>query len=167
MALLAPRFHVLAPDLYGAGKSPGWSPDRPLTLGDEAALIEPVLRSAGTPLALVGHSYGAAVALVAAVRDPRRIRALALYEPTLFALIDAHTPPPNAADGIRTAVAEGLAALEAGEPERAAQRFIDYWMHPGAWADMPESRKTPIVASARALPQWAHALFSEPTPLSA
>ena len=167
MMLLSPRFHVLAPDSYGAGRTAAGPPDRALTLDDEVALIEPVLRSAGTPLALVGHSYGAAVALVAAVRDPRRVRALALYEPTLFALIDAHTPPPNAADGIRAAVAEGLAALEAGEPERAAQRFIDYWMHPGAWADMPESRKTPIVASARTLPQWAHALFGEPTPLSA
>src|SRR5688572_31933958 len=166
MALLAPRFHVLAPDLYGAGKSPGWSPDRPLTLGDEAALIEPALRSAGTPLALVGHSYGEAVALIAAVRHPARLRAMALYEPTLFALVDAEAPPPNAADGIREAVAEGRAALDAGNPELAARRFIDYWMHPGAWAQTPEPRKAPIVESVRNLPQWANALFSETTPLS-
>ena len=166
MALLAPGFHVLAPDLYGSGKSPGWSSDRALTLDDEAALIEPALRSAGTPLALVGHSYGAAVALIAAVRHPARVRAMALYEPTLFALVDAETPPPNVADGIREAVAEGRAALDAGNPELAARRFIDYWMHPGAWAQTPEPRKAPIVESVRNLPQWANALFSETTPLS-
>lgn len=167
MTLLAPGFHVLAPDLYGSGRSPGWSSDRALTLGDEAALIEPALRSAGTPLALVGHSYGAAVALIAAVRDPARVRAMALYEPTLFALLDAETPPPNAADGIREAVAEGRAALDAGNPERAAEHFIDYWMHPGAWAQMPEPRKAPIVDSVRSIPLWANALFSEKTPLAA
>lgn len=167
MALLAPRFHVLAPDLYGAGRSPPWTSDRALALGDEAALIEPVLRSAGTPLAMVGHSYGAAVALIAAVRNPGRVRALALYEPTLFALLDTETPPPNAADGIRDAVAQGCAALEAGNPEAAAQRFIDYWMHPGAWAQMPEPRKAPIVESVRDIPRWANALFSEATPLAA
>jgi pimeloyl-ACP methyl ester carboxylesterase len=167
MALLAPRFRVLAPDLFGANRSPAWTSDRALTLGDEAALIEPVLARAGTPLAIVGHSYGAAVALIAAVRNPARVRALALYEPTLFALLDAETPPPNAGDGIRDAVAQGCAALQAGNPEAAAQRFIDYWMHPGAWAQMPDQRKAPIVESVRDLPQWANALFSEATPLSA
>jgi pimeloyl-ACP methyl ester carboxylesterase len=167
MALLASRFRVLAPDLYGAGRSPPWPPDRVLTLGDEVALIEPVLQDAGAPFALVGHSYGAAVALIAAVRNPGRVRAMALYEPTLFALIDAQTPPPNAADGIRDAVAAGCAALAAGNPELAAQRFIDYWMHPGAWARTPDPRKAPIVESVRNIPQWANALFSESTPLSA
>jgi pimeloyl-ACP methyl ester carboxylesterase len=38
---------------------------------------------------LVGHSYGAAVALIAALATPGRVRAMALYEPTLFALLDA------------------------------------------------------------------------------
>ena len=167
MALLAPRFRVFAPDLYGSGKSPPWRSDRALSLGDEVALLEPVLRRAHAPLVLVGHSYGAAVALIAAVRDPGRVRAMALYEPTLFALIDAEAPPPNAADGIRDAVADGRAALEAGNPELAAERFIDYWMHPGAWARTPEPRKAPIVESVHNIPQWASALFNEPTPLSA
>ena len=51
----------------------------------------PVLTRAGSPLALVGHSYGAAVALIAALATPGRVRAMALYEPTLFALLDAET----------------------------------------------------------------------------
>src|SRR5215470_4544290 len=70
MELLAPSFRVLAPDLYDAGKSPQWPSDRCLQLTDEAALIEPVLARAGSPLALVGHSYGAAVALIAALAQP-------------------------------------------------------------------------------------------------
>ena len=94
MDLLAPTFHVLAPDSYGSGKSPDWPSDRIISLLDEVALIEPVLAMAGSPLTLVGHSYGAAIALIAALANPGRVRAIALYEPTLFALLDAETPPP-------------------------------------------------------------------------
>lgn len=167
MDLLAPKFRVLAPDSYGSGKSPEWPSDRVINLRDEAALIEPVLTKAGSPLALVGHSYGAAVALIAALATPGRVRAMALYEPTLFALLDAETPPPNDAEGIRNAVAAASVALDAGNQDAAAQQFIDYWMGSGSWEQMPERRKQPIAASVTNVRRWGHALFTEPTPLSA
>ena len=167
MDTLAPKFRVLAPDSYGAGKSPEWPSDRVITLGDEAALIEPVLAEAGEPLALVGHSYGAAVALIAALQNPRRVRALALYEPTLFYLLDAEKPAPNEADGIRDAVARSAAALDANDRDAAAGHFIDYWMGAGAWRQMPEPRKPPIAASMVNVRRWGHALTNEPTPLAA
>lgn len=167
MENLAPSFHVLAADSYGAGKSPSVPTDRPLRLRDEVALLEPVFARAGDPFALVGHSYGAAVALIAAVMRPDRVRALALYEPTLFALIDADSPPPNDADGIRNAVAMGAAALDAHDPSAAARFFIDLWMGSGAWNRMPQQRKGPIETSIANLRDWAGALFEEPTPLRA
>jgi len=167
MESLAPRFRVLAADSYGAGKSPGWPTDRPVRLGDEVALLEPVFARAGGGPAIVGHSYGAAVALIAAVTQPGRFRALALYEPTLFALVDAESPPPNDADGIRDAVAGAVAALGADDPAGAARCFIDFWMGKGAWDQTPEPRKGPIATSVTNVRGWAHALFGEPTPLSA
>jgi pimeloyl-ACP methyl ester carboxylesterase len=165
--MLAPKFHAFAPDSYGAGKSPQWPSDRVIQLADEAALIEPVLARAGTPLCLVGHSYGAAVALIAALANPGRVRALALYEPTLFALLDAELPPTNAAAGIRQAVADASRALDAGDCDAAAQHFIDYWMGPGSWAQTPAPRKAPIAESVRDVRRWAHALMRESTPLAA
>ena len=167
MDLLAPTFRVFAPDSYGSGKSPDWPSDRVITLGDEVAFIEPVLAKAGAPLALVGHSYGAAVALVAALANPGRVRALALYEPTLFALIEAEQTAPNDADGIRNAVARSAAALDAGDKDAAAEQFIDYWMGAGAWKQTPEQRKPPIADSVTNVRRWAHALMREPTPLAA
>lgn len=167
MELLAPKFRVLAPDSYGSGRSPDWPSDRVISLSDEVELIESVLERAGSPLALVGHSYGAAVALIAAMADPSRVRALALYEPTLFALIDAAAPPPNDADGIRSGVADAGAALDAGNRDAAAERFIDYWMGTGSWKQTPEQRRPPIAASVTNVRRWAHALFTEPTPLTA
>jgi pimeloyl-ACP methyl ester carboxylesterase len=167
MERLAPRFQVLAADSYGAGKSPAWPVDRPVVLLDEVALLEPVFAAAGDPFALVGHSYGAAVALMAAISQPSRVRALALYEPTLFALVDADSPPPNDADGIKDAVARSAAALDAGSPDLAAEHFIDFWMGKGAWARTPDARKPPIAASVASVRGWAHALMKEPTPLAA
>jgi pimeloyl-ACP methyl ester carboxylesterase len=164
---LAARFHVLAPDLYDSGESPGWPSDRFIRLGDEVRFIEPVLARAGDPLMLVGHSYGAAVALMAALANPGRVRAMALYEPTLFSLLDAESPAPNEADGIRNAVADAEAALVTGNRDAAAERFIDYWMGPGAWKQTPEQRKPAIAASVRNVRRWAYALFGEPTPLAA
>ena len=167
MDLLASRFRVLAADSYDAGKGPRWDSDRVITLADEAKLLEPVLAAARSPLVLVGHSYGGAVALIAALRDPGRVRALVLYEPTLFALLDAERPRPNDADGIRNAVAEAAECLERGDVDAAAERFIDYWMEPGTWRRMPAERKPAIAESVRNVRRWAHALFTEPTPLAA
>ena len=167
MELLAPNFRVLAPDSYDSGKSPQWPSDRVIQLRDEVELIEPVLTRAGSPLALVGHSYGAAVALIAALANPGRVRAMALYEPTLFALLDAETPAPNEAEGIRNAVADAGVALDEGNQDAAAERFIDSWMGTGTWNLTSEQRKRPIAASVTNVRRWAYALFTEPTPLEA
>lgn len=167
MDLMATKFRVFAVDSYGSGKSPDWHSDRVISLGDEAAFIEPVLAKAGSPLALVGHSYGGAVALIAALANPGRVRALALYEPTLFSLIEAEKPAPNDADGIRNAVARTIAALDAGSLDAAAGQFIDYWMGAGAWQQTPETRKPSIAASMANARRWAHALMTESTPLEA
>jgi len=167
LEVLAPKFHVLAADSYGSGKSPAWPSGLRGSLRDEVALLEPVFARAGDPFALVGHSYGGAIALVAALAYPERVRALAVYEPTLFSLINAHSPPPNDADGIKGAVSAAMASLDAGDPRRAAEQFIDFWMGNGSWASMPETRQIPIAQSIASLPAWANALLEDPTPLSA
>jgi pimeloyl-ACP methyl ester carboxylesterase len=167
MEVLSPTHRVMAVDSYDAGKSPSWPSDRVISLRDEVALIEPVLAKAGAPVALVGHSFGGAVALMAALANPGLVRAIAVYEPTLFWLIDAQSPPPNDADGIRNAVSDAGAALDAADPDGAAQHFIDYWMGAGAWRHTPDRRKLVISASVTNVRRWGHALMSETTPLAA
>jgi pimeloyl-ACP methyl ester carboxylesterase len=163
MELLAPTHHVLAPDSYGSGKSPAWHPTRPLSLADKVDFIRPVLDRLASPMILVGHSYGAAVALKTALLFPERVRALALYEPTLFSLIP--TLAPNDADGILEAVAAAITALEANDRDAAARAFIDYWMGQGAWANTPPQRKQPILDSIVNVRHWSHALTNEPASL--
>jgi pimeloyl-ACP methyl ester carboxylesterase len=166
MEMLAPGYHVIAADSYGAGKSPPYV-DGVIRLGHEVALLEPVFARAGGPFSLVGHSYGAAIALIAAMRQPREVKALALYEPTLFSLVDAGSPAPNEADGIRNVVAQAAAALKADDRDNAARYFIDFWIGPGAWDQTPEQRRGPITAAITNVAGWGDALFREPTPLEA
>jgi pimeloyl-ACP methyl ester carboxylesterase len=162
---LATTFHAFAPDAYDAGGSPEWGSDRIIRLQDEVDLIEPVLAAAGSPLRLVGHSYGGAIALMTALANPSSVRSLVLYEPTLFSLIDAERAAPNDADGIREVVAASARALDQHDRNRAAEIFIDYWMGEGTWRRTPTQRQAPIAASITNVRRWGHALFTEPTPL--
>ncbi len=163
--ILAPRFRVLAPDTYGAGKGPAWPAGH--TLRSEVELLEPVFARAGAPHVLVGHSYGGAVALRAAALHPDRVRALVLYEPTLFSLVDAQGPPPNGVDGIRDAAARAAAAAQAGDLDAAARIFIDFWMEPGSFDAMPAGRRPAVAQSVRNVAGWWQALSTDPMPLSA
>ncbi len=165
MERLAPRYRAAAPDSLGAGRSPAWPSDHRVQLADEVALIEPVLAAAGERCALVGHSYGGSIALKTALLQPQRVSALALYEPTLFCLLEEESPGGAAANGIRDAAADAAAAIDAGDPDAAALRFIDYWMGAGTWQRMPAERRAPIAAAMSNVRGWAHALFSEPTRL--
>ena len=95
------------------------------------------------------------------------MRALAVYEPTLFSLLDAEAHPPNAADGIRSTLVNASIALDRGDRDAAARHFIDYWMGSGSWEQMPTARKEPIAESITKVRRWGYALFNEPTPLEA
>ena len=160
MEMLAPRFHVLAPDTYGAGKSPAHTGT--ISLRDEVALMEPVIARAGERFSLVGHSYGGGIALIAAVMHPNRLRSMALYEPTLFALVERDSPKD--VDGIRNAVAQSVEALKRGDTAGAARYFIDFWMSEGAFDRMPERVQAASAEAVQNIQGWKDALFGEPTP---
>ena len=165
MDCLSPAFHVLAADSFSSGKSPSWAGNRPFQLEDEVALLEPVFAQAGDGFALVGHSYGAAVALKAAVALPGRVRSLALYEPTLFSLIDAQSSPPNDADGIRNAAAAAVMALGNNDLSEAARCIVDFWSGEGTWDRTPEQIRKPIMQSMTNAPYWTNAMFQDSTSL--
>jgi pimeloyl-ACP methyl ester carboxylesterase len=167
MDRLSATHHLLAPDSYGSGKSPDWHSDREIRLQDEVDFIEPVFELAGSPLTIIGHSYGAAVALMAALTHRDRVNALILYEPTLFSLVGEVSSEANGVNGIVNAVQASGAALETGDNDEAAKHFIDYWMGEGSWAATPLQRKPSITASIVNVRRWAYALMTEPTPVAA
>lgn len=78
---LAERFTVYAVDRRGRGETSG-------TVGhsieDEFEDVAAAIRDTGEPVFLLGHSYGAHVALGAAAIVPDLVRKLVLYEPPAF-----------------------------------------------------------------------------------
>ena len=63
-------------------------------LDDEIADAAALIRAIDEPVAVLGHSYGALVALGAAAREPSRVRKLVLYEPPSPGLFGAETLAP-------------------------------------------------------------------------
>ncbi len=143
MAFLSEKYHAVAVDLYGYGKSPDWPAVNDVRLADEIALIEPILSQAGR-FHLVGHSYGALISLKIALDNPHHIASLTMYEPTAFYFLEPRTPARLEIDTIRD---DTKRLIEAGENEKAAERFMDYWIGPGTWLATAESTRAKIAKS--------------------
>ncbi len=166
MESLAGRHRILAADLYGSGKSPAWPADRALSLHDEVELLDPVFRSAGDGLHLIGHSYGGAVALKAALRHRERIESLVLVEPVLFSVLLAVDPDLPSAREIVALAEATIADVDRGDLARAAERFVDYWT-PGAWAGLSDAQRRALSSAVVKVKAEWHALFAEPATLAA
>jgi len=138
-----------------------------MLLDDEITLLRSVFRAAGDRFHLIGHSYGGAIALKAALTHQDRLISLVLYEPVLFSVLMANASQSDAAREIVAVRDDTIRLVDEGGFSASAERFIDYWTGDGAWAAMPEPRRPKIAEAVRAVkPEW-HALFHDSTPLEA
>lgn len=167
MQRLAPRYRVTAPDLYGYGASPEWAGERLFSFDDEIELLEPVLSALRGPIHLIGHSYGAAVALKVALAYPQRICRLVLYEPVLFRLLVYTDATQLVAREIMALAGTVVRAVEAGKLAGAAQRFVDYWSGEGTWQRMDGWQRHAVTQRIRKVAAEFDAIESDTTPLSA
>lgn len=153
---LAGRFTVRAVDLLGHGRSPAWPEEAPNALDTDAAAVLAQLPDADG-LHLVGHSYGAAVAMRLALRRPQRVKSLTLYEPVLFGLLDARDPARHEIEDIARSVAS---LVKAGALADAARVFVGYWGGPRAWAGMNEQQQATVLHRVATVPRHFEALLS-------
>ena len=129
-------------DLLGHGKSQDWDGE-----GDyQTANMDAAADLHDGPLHLIGHSFGATVALRMALDHPDRVSRLTLIEPVYFALA---TDDAARADHV-SRFGPIYAAHDAGDPETAARLFHGDWGG-GAWDDMPDhtragfTRRMPLI----------------------
>jgi pimeloyl-ACP methyl ester carboxylesterase len=167
MDRLSDRFRLIAPDLYGHGRTPPWPDRRGMHVDDEVDLLEPAFRLASGRFHLIGHSWGGAIALKAALRHVPRLLSLVLYEPALWSLLIADDPCSTPAREIAANQDETQRLIDGRDYAGAGEYFIDYWIGPGTWNGMTEARRSAFAAGmGAASPEW-YASFHEATPLAA
>jgi lipase len=116
-----PGVTMLAPDLPGHGRSPDWDG----TSDFHSLTTREVLAVMGGPCDLIGHSFGATVALRIALERPELVRTLTLVEPVLFAAARAAGSP-----AFRDYLTQNAAFADlyrAGNKRAAAEAFQAVW----------------------------------------
>jgi len=139
---LTPRHRAIAPNLLGNGATTAWHGPRRQTIADAAQVVFGIVDGLklDAPLRLVGHSWGAAVALHAAHVLGERVSKPVLYEPMLPGLLRAHGRLQAAAEtqALHTHLQR---CARSGDWLAAAERFTDYFNGDGAWAATPQERR--------------------------
>ena len=150
--VLADRYRVRAINLYGYGATTPWPDGELQTLEAQARLVVAACDDCGEPVSLVGHSFGGTVALKAATLLGPRLASMVLIEPNPVYLLSQAGRDEEFAEvcALRDHV-KRFGAL--GDWEAVAERFADYWVGDGAWAEMPEARRA---AFAELLPPNFH-----------
>lgn len=163
-AALAAQLDCVAPELIGYAEDDPWHAGQRLTLDDEVDALAEALYAAPEGLHLVGHSYGGAIALQAALRHPHQVRSLTVYEPVRFSLLFGSPVTAAAAQAVIALGREVERLALAGECLASAERFVDYWSGAGSWARMKPSRQQALAARMPKIGAEFDALFSDPTP---
>ena len=154
---LATRYRVVAPDLVGYGESTPWREGLQATDYDVVATFA---RELGCPLHVVGHSYGGALALRAALANGSRVTSLALVEPAAFLMLD------RVADRAALGEIEGIASRHielaaAGDLDACAAHFMGYWIGAETWAAMAPETRARLTATMPKIASEFHLIFRD------
>lgn len=133
---LAPRYRAVAVDLHGYGDNAMPRLRYRHRFAFEVALVMRRLGEAGAkgPMHVVGHSFGAGVALELAALHPGRVATLALYEPPCFPMLAEGDPDRRAARGVGEAISR---RVREGRLDEAVREFLDYWGGAGSHEALP------------------------------
>jgi pimeloyl-ACP methyl ester carboxylesterase len=150
----------LAPDMLSHGKSPDW--DRQGDFQDR--ITEAVLPIVTEPMDVIGHSFGATVALRIAIAHPDLVRSLTMIEPVFFAA--AIEDDPQAVSRHMAAAAPIWEAYASGDAALAARLFNRMWSSGGPrWPDLPEATRAAMTRGIHIVPACDAALFEDPARL--
>jgi lipase len=144
-------------DMLSHGRSPDW--DRQGVFQDRiVAATAPFLHR---KMDLIGHSFGATVALRLALEYPDKVRSLTMIEPVFFAVAlqdDAKLVQLHDSDS-----AGFFAALRAGNDALAARLFNRMWASEDAprWPQLPEATREAMIRAIRVVPACRVSLYDD------
>jgi pimeloyl-ACP methyl ester carboxylesterase len=129
--------------------------------GHAADLIE-FLRALGLEKAhLIGHSYGAAVALVAALEEPRLTGSLILGEPSPFPPLFS-TDESSLLDGQKAGFEKVTRLAEKGETQQAVREFLHTVIGIDAFSLLPAERRAAALENAGTLLPMLQSYYDSP-----
>lgn len=146
-----PDHRWLAPDLPSHGQSADWPPGVP---GLQRVAAEGIAALMTQPADVVGHSFGATVALRLAVMRPDLVRSLVLIEPVYGAVARLDAPEVAAIHEVQALPM--MQAILRGDLDRAAQMFTRDWGLDRPWDSLSDTARArmaaqmPFVASSQA-----------------
>lgn len=135
--LLPAGYRQVGTSLLGYGGSSETRTAEDTGIAHEVHLVETLARQVGVPLHLVGHSYGATVALAAAIAGRVQVASLTLFEAGPLALMREQGHEDLYQAMLRMSL-DFAAAVAQGERD-APRRIIDYWGGDGSFAAMPDA----------------------------
>lgn len=140
--ILGDRLTLAAPDMPSHGKSAAFVAG----VAPGAQVFDAVVARLDTPVDVIGHSFGATVALRLAIEKPELVKSLSLYEPVAMraALDDA---PEEVAK--HEAHMLGVQAFyEQGDADGAIRSFVGEWGDGQPWEALPEERRAQFASLA-------------------
>ena len=136
MKLLDGQFRFVTTSLLGYGATAERRRDGDTSVLREAEVLETVIARAGGDVHLVGHSFGGAVALIAAMRKRVPIASLTVLEAPLPSLL-SHCGEDAHYRAFRAMTDAYFAAWRGGD-RGAIRSMIDFYGGAGTWASWPE-----------------------------
>ena len=112
--------------------------------------LDALLDSLHRPVHVVGHSYGAGVALLTGLHHPELVRSLTLIEPPFGSLVPPSAPGFAAELASRDSMVAALRVqVQAGSVERAAEDLMD-WVEGerGGFHRLPHATQDELLANA-------------------
>jgi pimeloyl-ACP methyl ester carboxylesterase len=161
---LKDRYRILAVNLYGYGHTTAWTNDSPQTLSDQARLVLELCEIGGTPVRLVGHSFGGSVALKSAYILGDKVVGLVLLDPNPFYLL-AQNERWQAYEEVKALRDHAKKYGKVGDWERVSKRFAGYWVGDGTWEVMSTKRRNAFIEAMRhTFHEW-DGVMNETTPI--
>lgn len=160
------RYRVIAPDLYGHGRTDFWPDPKTLTHDDQGELIHAVMKEVGAEsVHMVAHSYGGASGIRHLLKHPSTVRTLVVIEPMIGSLLFER----EETEAIKevTIMWDGFFEnLEAGGQEAAWQGFLDFRNGPGSWENFTDKTRNNFLSRTEGHVANIYANKSNPTTMA-